>query len=272
MSRAIRLLRKHEPADGYYVAFSGGKDSQVILRLCEDAGVKHEARYNVTTVDPPELVRFIKSEYPRVGWNRPEHSMLWMVEYGRPGTPPTRLVRWCCRIYKEHGGDGRKTVIGVRAAESPRRKVLWHEITKHLNGKDTIVCPIVHWSDEDVWGFLGSRFMSYCCLYDEGFRRLGCIGCPLAGSKQQLREFARWPRYGELWHKAVVGNWRRHQPPNMRRDGKPYYHASFKTGEEFWDWWISGKRRQESDPFDEGCQSVIAYTNDAGPEDRETGT
>ena len=57
---AIERLKAFEPPDGYYVAFSGGKDSQCIYHLCQIAGVKFDAHYAITSVDPPELVRFIR--------------------------------------------------------------------------------------------------------------------------------------------------------------------------------------------------------------------
>jgi phosphoadenosine phosphosulfate reductase len=264
-TEAIDLLRQLEPPDGYYVAFSGGKDSIVIEHLCKLAGVKYDAHYHCTTIDPPQLVWFIKREYPWVQWTRQPHSMLYMVGDGRIGAPPTRLARWCCELYKEGGGSGRTKVIGVRAAESPRRALLWREVTTHRNGADTIVCPIVHWSDADVWGFIKGRGLAYCELYDQGFDRLGCVGCPLAGPRGQDREFARWPRFEELWKRAVMKNWQRHQPPNMRKDGLPYYHASFSSGEEFWEWWRSGERRD--DPNRDGCMSGLLFTNDDLPEE-----
>ena len=264
VSRAIELLREHEPADGYYVAFSGGKDSQCILRLCEEAGVRHDAHYHNTTIDPPELVYFIRQHYPNVEWSKPKHSMMWEIAEGRPGTPPTRAGRWCCEIFKEGGGEGRTRVIGVRASESPRRRLLWQEVTQNRNGKDKAVCPIVHWTTDDVWQFIRGRGMPYCKLYDEGFERLGCVGCMLAGPEQQRREFRRWPNFARNWERAIKRNWERHQPPNMRRDGKPYYHASFATAEDFWQWWLSGERRD--DPNREGCMSGLLFTNDDEPE------
>ena len=53
---AIERFRTFEPNEGYYIAFSGGKDSVVIKALADMAGVKYDAHYNVTSVDPPELV------------------------------------------------------------------------------------------------------------------------------------------------------------------------------------------------------------------------
>lgn len=286
IARAHELLKQHEPADGYYVAFSGGKDSTVILDLCQQAGVKHEAFYNNTTIDPPELVKHIKQHYPYVKWNNPAKAMLTAVAdgLGVGKIPPTRQARWCCELYKERGGNGRTKVIGVRAAESGRRARLWKERTKHRNGFDDVICPIIYWSDADVWDYIRARKLPYCHLYDEGFTRLGCVGCPLVGANGVAREFARWPRYEYLWRKAVIANWQkwhiipREKPRKILTkigiattpEGEVYdltewrldynrFHASFKSGEEMWEWWISGERRE--DPFYEGCQSGLLYTN-----------
>lgn len=59
----------------------------------------------------------------------------------------------------------------------------------------TSVNPIIEWADDDVWEFIKSEGIPYCSLYDEGFKRLGCIGCPMADTKGREREFVRWPQY-----------------------------------------------------------------------------
>ena len=106
-ANAICLLQCFEDAalwyqpEGYYLAFSGGKDSVVIYTLAKMAGVKFEAHYHLTTVDPPELVRFIKREYPQVKVDRPELSMWELIIKKR--IPPTRKVRYCCEALKEQG-------------------------------------------------------------------------------------------------------------------------------------------------------------------------
>lgn len=58
---AIERIKTFEPPEGYFLAFSGGKDSVVIKALADMAGVKYDAHYNITSVDPPELVRFVKT-------------------------------------------------------------------------------------------------------------------------------------------------------------------------------------------------------------------
>jgi len=255
IQRAVELLRLHEPEEGYYVAFSGGKDSTAIKWLVEQAGVKFEAWYNNTTIDPPELVRFIKKQHPDVQWNQPEMPMMTMVATA-PKVPPTRSGRWCCSVYKEGGGSGRVKVMGVRAAESKRRAMNWRELAEDMHGNPTI-CPIVYWSDAHVWELLKGRQVPYCTLYDEGFTRLGCVGCPLSPGSQAA-EFARWPNYERNWKKAIIANWEKWHNVPRQRDGKPRYHTKFKTGEEFWQWWLTAK---SPDLFREDCQSGMLWTN-----------
>lgn len=123
---AIDRLQSFEPKEGYYLAFSGGKDSQCIYHLAEMAGVKFDAHYRITSVDPPELVRFIKTQYPDVALDYPRDAdgnviTMWNL-IPKQTIPPTRKARYCCDKLKESGGEGRLTVTGVRWAESPARK------------------------------------------------------------------------------------------------------------------------------------------------------
>lgn len=85
---AIRRIKLHEPPEGYYVAFSGGKDSCVILDLVKRAGVKFDAHINLTTVDPPEVIRFVRQQYPEVIMEKPQISMKKLIE--KKGILPTR--------------------------------------------------------------------------------------------------------------------------------------------------------------------------------------
>ena len=62
-----KMALQYSP-DGFHVAFSGGKDSQVIHELCRMAHVKFKAYFYQTSVDPPELLRFIRTNYPGVAW------------------------------------------------------------------------------------------------------------------------------------------------------------------------------------------------------------
>lgn len=124
VEQAIERIRTFEPEDGYYIAFSGGKDSVVIKALADMAGVKYDAHYNVTSVDPPELVRFVKN-HKDVHFDFPRYKdgkvvTMWNL-IPKKKMPPTRMVRYCCQFLKEQQGEGRFVMTGVRWQESTRR-------------------------------------------------------------------------------------------------------------------------------------------------------
>jgi phosphoadenosine phosphosulfate reductase len=196
---AIARIQEFCPPEGYWLAFSGGKDSQAIYHLAEMAGVKFDAHYAVTTIDPPPLVRFIRKNYPSVVFEHPEVPFLRKLE--TKGFP-LRQRRWCCELYKEHGGDDRVLLLGLRWEESAaraKRKMVQH-CTMAGKGSKLYVSPIIDWTKEQVWGFLGDR--PHCELYDQGWERIGCLMCPFAPDRKRMIEARTFPRYTEAYIKA----------------------------------------------------------------------
>lgn len=267
--------------EGYYLAFSGGKDSVAVKALMDMAGVKYDAHYRITSVDPPELVRFIKDKYPDVKFEAPRYSngsrvTMWNL-IPKKLMPPTRLVRYCCEYLKEDGGDGRFTVTGVRWAESTNRaknqglvtvrtdsvkdnpdfrvtekrgavlvndneesrQVLDACVTRHK----TCLNPIIDWEDRDVWEFIRSENIPYCGLYDEGWKRLGCIGCPMAKQRGRERAFSRWPKYKAAYlrsfSKMLTARRERHaldpSKPIWKQNGVECENA---TPQDVFNWWM----------------------------------
>lgn len=230
INKAIALLKEHEPDDGYFLAFSGGKDSLVIYHLAKLSGVKFDAHYSFTTVDPPELVQYVQT-FDDVEIIYPSINMWDLIE--KKLMPPTRLVRYCCDYLKEDKGAERTVIVGVRASESKARaKQEQVEIYK----KKKIVKPIFHWTDEDVWEFIRGHNLEYCKLYDEGFDRIGCVGCPLAGKKKMEAEFERYPLYKQAYIKAFD-----RMIANRHKRGKV---TQWRNGEEVFEWWISGGKKK----------------------------
>lgn len=261
---ALERIKEFEPEEGYYLAFSGGKDSIVCYHLLKMAGVKFDSHYNVTGIDHPELIYNMKKNYPDVIFNYPESrwengkvvTMWKLIEHKL--MPPTRIVRYCCSELKERGGEGRFVVTGVRWAESTRRKnsrsVIenFHKNKKyqiHTNDNDEgrmmlencikkgkfILNPIVDWEDEDVWNFIKNNNFKYPSLYDNGWERLGCIGCPMSG--HQDRELSHYPKIKKLYLKAFEKMLRERE-----RVGKE---TEWKTAQEVYDWWVSNQKNEK---------------------------
>jgi phosphoadenosine phosphosulfate reductase len=272
---AIDRLRAFEPEGGYYLAFSGGKDSQCIYHLAEMAGVKFDAHYRITSVDPPELVRFIKQQYPQVALDFPRDKdgkviTMWNLILKKL-IPPTRLVRYCCESLKETCGKGRIVVTGVRWDESVRRKNMRGPVeiqskkavksadengaVYKLNGKGgiilnldnsaerrtveqcfrthkTIVNPIIDWLEEDVWEFLNEVVMvPHCCLNDQGYKRLGCIGCPMSHNRE--RELERYPKHRAAYLRAFARMLNERDERGMGGDA-----VFFRSPEGVMDWYL----------------------------------
>lgn len=230
---AIERIKQYEPEEGYYVAFSGGKDSIVVYDLVKRADVKHDAHINITTVEPPEVLQFVRTYYPEVEWLRPKKSMFRLIK--DKGMPPTRIIRYCCTELKEMNGVGRVVVVGVRRQESLRRRnrPIFHESQKTKNV--WFLNPIVDWSEDEVWEYIHKYNLPYPCLYDEGYTRIGCILCPMHSVKQKLMDIERYPKYYNAYMLAI-------EKMLQIRKEKGREFKNYSTAEEVMEWWIFGKK------------------------------
>lgn len=293
IKKSIERLKAFEPDEGYYLAFSGGKDSVTCKALLDMSGCKYDATYRVTSVDPPELVRFIKNVHPDVIREIPRYSDTYINQKlaGKPITmwnlipekllPPTRAARYCCQKLKESGGDGRMTVTGVRWAESVNRQLNQGAVviqgTSNLpeDNKEnfrigqrhggliltndnensrrlveqcykrhkTTVNPIIDWEDSEVWEFIKVNGIPYCELYDEGFHRLGCVGCPMARTHGRERDFLRWPKFKKAYLHAFDEMIERRKERNKRDPSRPVWKQSGlevkdATAMDVFNWWM----------------------------------
>ena len=255
IQESIKLIQKGEKLalsmhpEGYFVGFSGGKDSQVLLELVKMAGVKYKAYYSVTTNDPPKNVRFIREHYPDVIFLHPKENFYKLVE--KKGLP-TMMIRYCCDILKEQNGAGRVVLTGVRREESVRRakyndvRVISRrkehvdrtkkysidtiEANEHrcIKGKDKImVSPILSWTTEDVWGFIRENNLPINPCYENG-GRVGCMICPYAKGEEIEKYESQYPKVKETVIKAL-------QKYLDKQDNS----RNFTEAEEVYEWWKS---------------------------------
>jgi len=243
-----------------YVAYSGGKDSEVELELTKRSGVDFEAYHNHTTADAPQTVRHVREVFRRLELdgifckvNPPRYkglpTSMWDLIPQR-GTP-TRRQRFCCAILKETGGENRCIVTGIRWAESTKRandrgaleagrdNVFFddNDETRRefeacpIKGKTTIN-PLIEWKNYDIWDYSRSEHLCMNPLYECGFDRVGCIGCPMAGDGR-YDEFRMFPAYEKLYRHAFG------RMLEVRKlKGKP---TEWKTADEVFRWWMEDK-------------------------------
>lgn len=254
LRKAEKLALKYDANDGFFLAFSGGKDSQALYHVAKLGGVKFKAHMNFTSIDPPQVIRFVRTQYSDVVTHAPEKS-IFALAVDR-GILPSMRIRWCCADLKETAGAGKVTLIGIRKQESTRRAKR-HEVevsnrqfsgsldefevwqkeqiekkeqklirkmqkegkkvnedefslqtyneVRCINGKDSIlISPIFEWTEQDVWYFLNEVVkVPHCELYDQGYKRIGCILCPMSQYKQKVKEMKDFPHVKRGWIKAI---------------------------------------------------------------------
>ena len=199
IKKAEKLALKYNDF-GFHVAFSGGKDSQVIYELCKIADVKFKAFFYKTSIDPKELLSFIRNNYKDVEWIYPKMTMYQLIL--KKGMLPLRQARFCCEYLKERQGVNAVVITGITKSESAKRAKRKEIELSCIKGQDKVfVHPILEWTVKDVKDFLKSRNIDLCSLY-QNQNRIGCIGCPMA-PKQMRRDFINMPIFKKSYINTV---------------------------------------------------------------------
>lgn len=200
VSQAVKLLQVCYKAAGepLEIAYSGGKDSDVILELAKMSGIEYRAIYKNTTIDPPGTIKHVIENGVEI--RRPKESFFSLMK--RKGYPSS-IRRFCCQVLKEYKILD-NSVMGIRKCESTKRAKMYTEPTQcriygskknHVNA----IYPILDWSDEDELEFIEERGIKLHPLYyrEDGSinvtKRLGCMCCPLKYYKKRQQDFYKYP-------------------------------------------------------------------------------
>lgn len=276
---AVRQIRYYEALAleldprGFCVCTSEGKDSRVLGHLFRRAGVKHFYLHNITGVDPPELVYFQRENFQHyrdlghLTYDLMYRQSMWKLMEQKK-FPPLRTIRYCCEHLKEIRNTeqaGCLMSFGVRKMESrsraqnrdgleigqgKRSKSILLSFDNDENRRTFETCyrdfekrvnPIVYWSTEDIWNYSHDAKLEQCCLYQEGFYRLGCVACPMAGEAGRRQELERWPGFRKLYLHSFQ------RILDIRRQLGMTVLNSGETAESWFEWWLSDKVQESID-------------------------
>lgn len=167
VDRSIRLLQSAQAGyDGIFeLAYSGGKDSDVILQLAKEAGIRYRAIYKNTTIDYPGTLRHVKE----MGAEIIMPKMKFFDIVAQMGLP-NRMKRFCCGILKEYRYDTslKKMITGVRRSEGNDRAKRYTEPTQCRGTKKDpyeAIYPILDWTDDDILAFILDRNLKLAPVY-----------------------------------------------------------------------------------------------------------
>lgn len=252
--------------------YSGGKDSDVMLELFKRSGIPFEVYNSHTTADAPQTVYHIQGVFRelelqgvkcKIDYHRQPDGgavTMWNLIPKRL-MPPSRKMRYCCSVLKETGCANRMIATGVRWAESNKRKEreAFESIASHKANKimvtdekmlltdnddtrklfekcqlkaKTVVNPIIDWGDRDIWDYYWNECKTHNPLYQMGYYRVGCIGCPMAG-KIRWKEFADFPKYKQMYINAF--------DRMIKERAKRGVNNNWKSSEEVFLWWMEDK-------------------------------
>lgn len=242
--------------------YSGGKDSDVMLEIFKRSEIPFEVHNSHTTADAPQTVWHIREVFRNLELNginckiempkyKGERTSMWKL-IPQQLMPPTRMVRYCCSILKESGCKNRYIATGVRWDESSQRskraefeKCGASKKTKEKFSSDNlnerrmtelcmqkrkmIVNPIIDWTNKDIWEFVRSENIKTCDLYNMGYTRVGCIGCPMAG-KLRWKQFNDFPKYKKMYMDAFGKMIKERKKRNLK--------CQWNNAEDVFMWWM----------------------------------
>lgn len=215
-STVKKIIKEYEKfmtkLDIFHVAFSGGKDSIVLLNLVKNALPKGSfvVIFGDTGMEFPDTykaVEYIKEQCEKEGIHfYTAHSHFEPKDSWSVFGPPARVLRWCCSVHKSTpqtlkireitGKDNYVGMdfVGVRSQESiSRSKYDYENFGKKQKGQYSYN-PILEWTSAEVWLYIYANNIYINEAYKKGNSRAGCLLCPMGNG---LSDFFRYRSYRE---------------------------------------------------------------------------
>jgi phosphoadenosine phosphosulfate reductase len=164
------------------IAFTGGKDSTVLLDLVRRA-YNGEVFFKIITVDTgcefPEIVEFMNKL--KKDWNFDLKVYSNKEAFKTITIAADRQI--CCNLLKtvplknaikELGLKGLMTGIRKDEQESRAGEIYF---SKREHPRHYRIHPILHFTENDIWDYIKLYNLPYCSLYDQEYRSIDCMPC-----------------------------------------------------------------------------------------------
>lgn len=175
-----------------YVAFSGGKDSTVLLDLVWEQKSDVVAMFSDDQFILPETESLLgkTANLRRIASCVMHCDWFWSWDDGKQISSGTEWVKpgaldassqWA----HDNGFDG--VAVGIRAQENSYRKIAIrrHGVLFYAAGKQLWQCwPLAEWTTVDIWAYILSRGLNYNHAYD----RMSELGIPI--DRQRIGPYA----------------------------------------------------------------------------------
>jgi 3'-phosphoadenosine 5'-phosphosulfate sulfotransferase (PAPS reductase)/FAD synthetase/ferredoxin len=208
-----------------YIAFSGGKDSVVLLDICHRVlPLSVPVVFSDTDMELPDTYKVIdeiKTRYPDREFitAKAETSAL---ENWRIFAPPSRTIRWCCSVHKSTPAlmylkkKLRKSAIkvmafvGVRGDESYSRSFYEDATDGAKNASQMNRMPILDWGAHELWLYIFANDLIINCAYKKGLTRVGCLMCPESSEKYEWYVDKIYSRELKPYSDIIIGTSSKH--------------------------------------------------------------
>lgn len=235
VERTAKFVSEHKDIP-YNISISGGKDSEVLYNLWKEMLTQldfvpdYEFIFFNTSNEVADVYKYIKARKdiriinPEIGWYQYIKAKNYIL--------PSKFNRFCCSVYKEgqvrkqyDNSKPRVQVTGMRSKESLKRKnysfFMDYNFEKELYGSSNLpklwvkLCPIIDWTNTDIWLLMILKEFFINQKYKNGFSRVGCCFCPFSNSYEDdlIRKF--YPHLWERFAKIVEQNYKNHETAKL---------------------------------------------------------
>lgn len=216
----IREVASEYDTKDMFVSFSGGKDSTVtsdlVMRALSNPKILHI--FGDTTLEFPkteEYVKRFKKAHPMTPVLSSRNKEKNFSELCELIGPPSRVMRWCCTIFKTGAINRKLTALfkdktrilafyGIRRSESASRSKYERETQGRKISKQNTVSPAIDWMDFDVWLYILKRRIDFNEAYTYGYARVGCFCCPNNSVWSEFLSKIYMPEQYGIWQEFLV--------------------------------------------------------------------